>query len=86
MQSNAVAEQLKDQMADKQAKRQMLIDDNVKAWEYMIAKLKVSQADAAIDKQAVTDILTSGMPIPQMPQQEGTPPQQPEVQPDQPTQ
>jgi hypothetical protein len=79
IQSNIAAEQLKDQMADKQAKRQMEIDDNMQAWNYMIAKLKVSQADAAVDKQAITDILTSGVPIPQVPQQnEAT--QQPEVQ------
>lgn len=36
-------------------------DDNFQSWAYMIAKLKVAQADAAVDKQAVTDILTAGM-------------------------
>jgi hypothetical protein len=64
-----MSEQLKDENADKQAKRQMEIDDNMQAWNYMIAKLKVAQADAAVDKQAITDIITSGMPLP------GTPPQ-----------
>jgi hypothetical protein len=68
-QSLQMSEQLKDANADKQAKRQMEIDDNNQAWNYMIAKLKVAQADAAIDKEAITDIITSGMPLP------GTPPQ-----------
>jgi hypothetical protein len=90
IQSNIAAEQLKDQMADKEAKRQMEIDDNMQAWNYMITKLKVSQADAAVDKQAITDILTSGVPIQGAPQpnsqgvpQAGQPQQQQTPQPDQ---
>lgn len=61
MQSNQAAEMLKDQMAEKQAQRQIMIDNNMMAWQYEIAKLKVAQADAAVDKKAVTDILTSGV-------------------------
>ena len=81
MQSNQAAEMLKDQMADKQAKRQMMIDDNMQAWNYMIMKVKMAQADAAVDKQAITDILTSGMPLPAQPQ--GMPPQQGQQEPPQ---
>lgn len=75
MQSNQQAELLKDQMAERQKQRQIEIDNNMMAWQYEIAKLKVAQADAAVDKKAVTDILTSGI----MPQ--GMPPQQPQGQP-----
>jgi hypothetical protein len=74
MQSNQQAELLKDQMAERQKQRQIEIDNNMMAWQYEIAKLKVAQADAAVDKKAVTDILTSGI----MPQ--GMPPQQPQGQ------
>jgi hypothetical protein len=74
MQSNQAAELLKDQMAFRAAQRQIIINDNMMSWQYEIAKLKVAQADAAVDKKAVTDILTSGI----MPQ--GMPPQQPQGQ------
>lgn len=71
IESNEAAELLKDKMAENQKRRQMEIDDNVKAWEYMIAKLKVAQADAAVDKKAIMDIVTSGITPP--PQPQGTP-------------
>jgi hypothetical protein len=83
MQSNQAAEMLKDQMADKQMARQIRIDNNVWSWQYEIAKVKALQADAAVDKKAVTDILTSGiLPSQQNPMQQpgqqqpqGSPPQ-----------
>src|SRR6185312_8528503 len=88
MQSNQAAEILKDQMAFKQAQRQIIIDNNMMSWQYEIAKLKVAQADAAVDKKAMTTILTSGM-MPQQgaPQPQGQPQQGqpiPQGQPEQP--
>lgn len=60
MQSNVAAETLKDKMAEKQKLRQIEIDNNSYSWQYEIAKLKVAQADAAVEKKVVADILLSG--------------------------
>lgn len=81
MQSNQAAEAIKLRNDMVRHKMKMEEDDNFQAWNYMIAKLKVAQADAAVDKKAVTDILMSGMPLPAqppqgMPQGQQEPPQQ----------
>ncbi len=57
MQSNQMAEQLKMQAETQRHMMKMDEIDKEKSWEYKIAELKVAQADAAIDKKAVYEIM-----------------------------
>ena len=61
MQSNQQAEQLKSQEADKAMQRTLTIDNNLMAWQFAIAQVKVNQANEAVAMKAVSDITQTAM-------------------------
>jgi len=72
--ANAAAETVKDQVAENQLHRDLIILNAEKAWDYEIAALKVGQADRAVATKAAADVLKTGGQLPQ-----GQPPAQPEA-------
>jgi hypothetical protein len=57
IQSNQAAEQVKYSFDEKRHNLKMAEIDQLQSWNYMIAKEKLAQADAAVDKKAITDII-----------------------------
>lgn len=60
-QSNEAAETIKDKFAEKAHKRKMAEIDKTQGWAYKTASLKVEQANDAVEKKAVSEIVKAGM-------------------------